>query len=421
MADNDKITVPEGITLNDPDVGAGRPIDSGAGITTPPGVEVATPANPQGGIFHNPGGDVSAGGGPGANVPTPPEQKSATDFLLNQMPHSVGSYLSNTLSAVTHPIDTGNALGNLIAGSFKIAARHAGIDFPENESDQVARAFGNYYLDRYGSIDKAKEALYHDPVGTLSDFSMAAKAAGGVGKLAQLGKAANVASTIGDVLNPAWAATKPVSAVLGHFAPAPAVAAEAVEDTEAAQQAAIRQRAYDLAGQGQDSGVVPGPDMWRQAEREVRSAPPQQAAPPVNPADAARAKMYDTIKGVVGGVGVTAGAEALTKHLTGSVLAGALVGGAIKYIPEVLKSSWGQQALAQIGPGSRPEMIARMARDMVPKLNALYRSQEQKPITLQPTYATGGRVDPELARLQSERLRLPSLRHILNHNQRNSD
>ena len=123
--------------------------------------------------------------------------------------------------------------------------------------------------------------------------------------------------------------------------------------------------------------------------------------------------------------------EALAHHLTCAVAGGVLSYGAVKLLPAFLKSSTGQQMLAAIGPGSKPAQVAAVARDMMPALNTLYKSQQgqqqQRSITIDPARlrrfeplpmqpfvrAKGGTVNPELARIQRERLRLPVILETL--------
>ena len=196
--------VPEGFTLVHPDPGAGTPATGGSPV--PKGLTEVTPANPPGaGVLMNPGGDAP-GTNTNATVPTQsdadlePKQKSVTDFLLNQAPHSLFGMLQNIGSAVVHPINTGNVMGNLIAGSFKAAARGAGLEMPENESDQVARAFWSDLKNRYGGSQEIQNSLYHDPAGVLADFSTLVSAAGGVAKLASLGAKVGALSNVSEAL-----------------------------------------------------------------------------------------------------------------------------------------------------------------------------------------------------------------------------
>ena len=447
--------IPQGFT----DVTPG-PKASGSGVLQNPGGDL--PGGPAGGPASGPAGGPA--GGPGPIPPTPPPERSASDFVLNQIPESAGRFVMGTLGAVRHPVDTVEGLAKLASGGVQAAARAAGVDIPENEYDQVAQAFGHYVSNRYGSVDKAKEALYTDPVGVMSDFSLVVGGAGGVAELAKAGEVAKVLGTVSRVTNPAFLPGKAVSLPVKYFAPKVAKAAAfdprtATFDNDALPgdfdprtatfepparysppvtpkpappppqpdlQGAIQQRAYDLAKQRQGEGVVPGRAEWLQAEQDIRNKPPKapeaetpeappaaaQPAPAVNStADAATSRIRQYVKTGLGVAGLSYGLDLLTHHLTQSIVGGALIGGAVKAIPELLRTQAGQQMLARIGPGSTPAQVAAVARDMVPALNAAYRAShaEEQPISLADSpyaHARGGPVNHELARIQNERLDL---------------
>src|SRR5262249_41945544 len=269
--------------------------------------------------------------------------------------------------------------------------------------DQVARAFAEYAKNRWGGLDKIKEALYHDPVGMLSDFWTVVAGAGGLAKAAsKLGALAKTGEAAGAVAD------------VARLTPKRAVAAVEAPPSPEAVQEAIRQKAYDLAKQRSGEGIVPGYEEWRQAEQDIRRAPQRpapgsEAAPRPNPISKG---ITNTLTGA--GLGYAA-AELLAHHLMGALGSGVAVG-AIKYLPKLLASDAGQQMLAKIGPGSKPAAIAALARDIAPALNTLYRTEQQQtsqtPIQVR-GWATGGVMNPELARIQRERLRLPGILEML--------
>ena len=415
-----------------------------------------------------------------------PQEKSVPDFVLNHLIPSGINFVTNTWDAVSHPARTIDDMGALLAGGVKAVARTTGMDLPKNRADEVAQAFANYAKARWFSgPDQLREALYNDPVGMASDFSMVANAAGGVAKLAALGgeagglerlaqtarTAEKVMGTAGNATNLGWypgAAAKlttklggalvsrlvPKPAELPAFdpktasfegglpgefdlktktfeppsrftvgsAPKPAPAPPALD-----LQAAVTQRAYDLAKLNQGERAVPGWSEWRQAQEDIRNKPPQaekppQAAPqpkaqpaptPAIPAPAAKpAFTAKTIGAMLAGGGVTGLAlDLLTHHVLGSAATGALAAGAVKYLPDLLRSDLGQQMLARIGPGSNVATATAVARDLIPALNSIHRSQQ--PIVVDPVkaqqlppalQAKGGAFNDELARIQRERL-----------------
>ena len=415
-----------------------------------------------------------------------PEPPSVTDFLVHQAPSSLFNAARNVGNIFVHPIDTGDALGNLVAGTFKAAARGVGIDMPENESDQVARASWQYLKDRYGSLDAAKSAFYHDPVGSMLDVSTVLTGAGGVirgvGAAADVAGAARAAEavsaagrgvqTAAEWTNPVSWATKPVSAGLNSLAPkaaaklpafdpktasfegetgdfdpktktfeassrytSPVTPKPAPPPAEPDLQGAITQRAYDLAKQRQGAGVVPGIDEWKQAEQDIRNKPPKAPEAETPPAPKPTAKptaapavpptvpdnpIFGKIRTSLAGAGLSVGvAELVAHHIYGAVGTG-LMAGAIQFLPMFLKMPQGQRLLTDLTRGSN---VADRAAQLVPALNAAYKlqlsQQQMAPITVQDwpwRRATGGTVNPELARVQRDRLRLPGILETLEKN-----
>ena len=87
--------------------------------------------------------------------------------------------------AVTSPVETVKALGNLGLGTAQKLIPG------EQEEEKYADAVGQYFADRYGSMDGFKKSLMLDPAGVLSDMSSVFT--GGGALLKGAGKAATVA------------------------------------------------------------------------------------------------------------------------------------------------------------------------------------------------------------------------------------
>lgn len=152
---------------------------------------------------------------------------------------SGGRMIRDIGTAIANPIDTVTGLGK--------AALGAGINTVEtitgNEdtfnnpfgSEDVASGIGQFYVDRYGSLEGLRKTAYEDPVGLISDVAsvltgagaaikggaslaslgVRASTAGGnavkVGSTAaKIGKAASVAGKFGDDLARAGVAAEPV-------------------------------------------------------------------------------------------------------------------------------------------------------------------------------------------------------------------
>src|SRR5574343_1541174 len=117
----------------------------------------------------------------------PAEERSFGGFLGNVV-KSGGQMVGDLASTVAHPIDTGKNLFRLAKGAAELA-------IPGEQGDEdVARAAGQFYKDRYGGWENIKNTLYEDPVGALADASTVLGGAGGAAKAAgALSKSANVA------------------------------------------------------------------------------------------------------------------------------------------------------------------------------------------------------------------------------------
>jgi hypothetical protein len=157
---------------------------------------------------------------------------SLGDALIDgatNIPSSAAAFGNDLLQAVTHPVNTADAMFDLAAGGISRGIEGAtGLDlFPENKATAVADAAGQFYGDRYGSWEGFKKALGSDPVGVASDISLPftggstalLKAGQVAGKTAQIGskaataakiatRAGNTAKFIGDVLDPVTLAGK---------------------------------------------------------------------------------------------------------------------------------------------------------------------------------------------------------------------
>jgi hypothetical protein len=128
--------------------------------------------------------------------------------------YNVGASLVHTLA---HPIQTAESLYDVGRGAVSKAEGAIGIaQDPETKAANEAaiNAVRDFYVNRYGSIDKFKEALANDPAGVAMDLSTVLT--GGEGVLARIPGAARAADAVGDaarVTNPVNAASKIVTGV----------------------------------------------------------------------------------------------------------------------------------------------------------------------------------------------------------------
>lgn len=439
MADDD---VPKGFTLITPGVPqtGGDDVPKGFTLVTPGG---ATGPPPGGGVLQNPGGDLNFAspgawgteGGMGGVPPTPAEQQSLTGFAGNVLT-SGANLLSNVAKTIV-PLDATNAndaiplkrasdhLFDLFTGAGRAlrrtdagqwAANKLGLgELPDNpQADQAVTAFHDYVMNRYGSWDKFENTLYHDPVGVGADLSVIASGGSAAADMAGLGRTASVLGKIGEVANPLYVPGKIVSGAVKLLGPKeipafdPRSATFEGETPPAAQQPETNAEAVRRLQQDWGIKIPQG------------GLKPPGAAPAAAPA-AAAPTIAQNIRGILGsdlgrGAAMGVALDYLTHHLTGAVLRGGLTAGALTVLPKLLRSSAGQQMLAAIGPGSTPARAAAAVQGLVPALNTLYQSQQQQPVTvnIQPwERARGGTVNPVLARIQRERLRLPGIAETL--------
>jgi hypothetical protein len=148
-----------------------------------------------------------------------PDKKTVGGFIGNAV-DSTGKLLGDTASAIIHPIKTVKSIYGLGSGIVQLVIPG------EQGNEKLAKAVGQFYANRYGSLDKAWNSLYSDPAGVAADVSTVLGIGAGAFKLAGAGKAAeglSVASKIADPLN---VASKIPGVVKGRFNVLPKVGSE---------------------------------------------------------------------------------------------------------------------------------------------------------------------------------------------------
>ena len=150
---------------------------------------------------------------------------------LSNSPKSAGNFASGFYNMVRHPIDTGLGLLDTAAGGLRNALPDSVVNFVEGGKPSAAdlrvrdtaNAVGRFYADRYGSGEGFKQAIATDPVGVLSDASMAFTGGAGLAtKLPTINKALTTAANITNPINIAGAAVgaagRKVMPVIGNTA-----------------------------------------------------------------------------------------------------------------------------------------------------------------------------------------------------------
>lgn len=114
--------------------------------------------------------------------------------LIGNIPQSTAQFVTDIATPFLSPVDTVTTLGKLGAGLVQLAIPG------EQGNEELARAVGSYYADRYGGIDNVLKTLKEDPVGILSDVALMATGAGAgvkaTGQASKIQKVADVGETI---------------------------------------------------------------------------------------------------------------------------------------------------------------------------------------------------------------------------------
>ena len=141
---------------------------------------------------------------------------------ITNFPSSFGNLVSNVVSAVTSPIETGKAVLDLGAGILQnvLPERLVKAVGEDKQSREVASKVGQFYVDRYGSVEGAKRAIAEDPAGVLADLSTVLTGGSMVAPRAVAQPLARVASTI-DPLAATVRATGAVASAAGKNVIAP--------------------------------------------------------------------------------------------------------------------------------------------------------------------------------------------------------
>ena len=96
----------------------------------------------------------------------------ATQAITN-LPSSFGRLVGDLYTAVTSPVQTAKSVVDLGAGLLQAALPERFVQAigEDKESRDVARKVGEFYADRYGSLEKAKRAIAEDPAGVMADVA----------------------------------------------------------------------------------------------------------------------------------------------------------------------------------------------------------------------------------------------------------
>jgi hypothetical protein len=176
----------------------------------------------------------------------PQQQPTSTSLTPSQVltgavmnfPSSLYSMATDVFKAVTDPIQTARDLGTLFVGA---TSKVLGEPFFESDlakqmrlkGEKSAEQVGAFMVNRYGSVESAKQALATDPAGVLSDASLVFT--GGATLAPKTSTVSKVLSTTAKVTDPLSVITAPVK--LGAQALAPSLGMITGAGSEAVRQA----------------------------------------------------------------------------------------------------------------------------------------------------------------------------------------
>lgn len=110
---------------------------------------------------------------------------------IKNLPSSFGGLVSGLAQAVTSPIQTAKSVLDLGAGILQNVLPESVVQTigEDKASRDIANRVGQFYVDRYGSVEGAKRAIAQDPAGVLADVSTILTGGAGAARLGAGGAA----------------------------------------------------------------------------------------------------------------------------------------------------------------------------------------------------------------------------------------
>lgn len=130
---------------------------------------------------------------------------SVAEQALRNLPSSTANLLGDLYTAITNPLQTAKSVLDLGAGILQSVAPESLVQMigEDKPSRDVARKVGQFYADRYGSVEGAKKAIAEDPAGVMADLATVLYGGGAALKVApQTAKAGQLVSQVGSYVDP---------------------------------------------------------------------------------------------------------------------------------------------------------------------------------------------------------------------------
>lgn len=157
-----------------------------------------------------------------------PKRPEWSDLPKNVIP-SAGQFFSGIAQTIAHPVDTLNNLQRIVSGGYQNLPSSLQPVSPENiqgvqqrfglpspmrsEDKQIGGAVGEFYKNRYGSLENLRNTIIQDPVGFSADVFAVAGLSGAGLRAGGLTKAADIAQTVSNYTNPLYLAGKGATAI----------------------------------------------------------------------------------------------------------------------------------------------------------------------------------------------------------------
>lgn len=199
------------------------------------------------------------------------------------LPSSGANLVKGIYGAVTNPVETVSNVAKLAKGAAQNVLPES-IVGADPEAQAMASQLGQFYKDRYGSIEGFKKAIATDPAGVLADVSTVATGGGAaVAKVPMMAKVGQAVSKVGSAVDPlAMAVRGSAKAVeyggqgVGKLAAmASGVGSEPIEQAyKAGREGGARQTSFVENMRGQ----VPIQDVLDTAKTDLQAMRQQQQA-----------------------------------------------------------------------------------------------------------------------------------------------
>lgn len=164
-------------------------------------------------------------GGASGSWDQPKPWKDVPGEAVGNVPSSAANLASGLWQAVSNPVDTATGVWDLAAGGLRNALPEKFVSKIEGgkpnpsalRASQTASAAGQFYKQRYGTVEGLKNTIATDPVGAAADLSTVL--AGGAAVAPKASMAAQTLNRASQLTNPLNAAKIPVKAAVGVAKP----------------------------------------------------------------------------------------------------------------------------------------------------------------------------------------------------------